>query len=252
MNYQSNRGDNCRRSAMLSEREKILELLRFGIEMGQIKDLDLLLERILTLARTFVHADAGSIYVSDGDLLKFVQTQNETLTKRLAPGKKLVYHTFTVPIDNMSIAGYVANTGKLLNIPDVYHLPEDISYQFGRKFDQVANYKTHSMLTVPLSTTQGVRIGVLQMINRLDSANEIIPFSQEDEYFIQYFANNAAVALDRAQMTRAIILRMISMAKLRDPRETGAHVHRVGAYAVELYEAWATSHNIDIVGLSQR
>ena len=229
---------------MLSEREKTLELVRFGIEMGQIKDLDLLLERILTLARTFVHADAGSIYVRTNNQLKFVQTQNETLIKRLAPGKKLVYHTFELPIDNMTIAGYVANTGKVLNIPDVYSLPNDISYQFGRKFDQVAKYQTRSMLTVPLTTTQENRIGILQMINRLDEANTIIPFSQEDEHYIQYFANTAAVALDRAQMTRAIILRMISMAELRDPNETGAHVHRVGAYSVELYEAWARNHKI--------
>ena len=33
-------------------------------------------------------------------------------------------------------------------------------------------------------------------------------------------------------MTRAMILRTIKMAELRDPKETGAHVNRVAAYAV--------------------
>jgi response regulator RpfG family c-di-GMP phosphodiesterase len=45
-------------------------------------------------------------------------------------------------------------------------------------------------------------------------------------------------------MTRMMILRMISMAKLRDPKETGPHVNRVGAYAAEIYEKWASKRNI--------
>ena len=47
-------------------------------------------------------------------------------------------------------------------------------------------------------------------------------------------------------MTRNIIMRMISMAELRDPKETGAHVNRVAAYSVELYEAWARTKGIPI------
>ncbi len=45
-------------------------------------------------------------------------------------------------------------------------------------------------------------------------------------------------------MTRALLLRMISMAELRDPKETGAHVNRVATYAVELYERWAHRNNL--------
>jgi HD-GYP domain-containing protein (c-di-GMP phosphodiesterase class II) len=46
-------------------------------------------------------------------------------------------------------------------------------------------------------------------------------------------------------MTRAILLRMISMAELRDPKETGQHVNRVAGYAVEIYERWAIEHGYD-------
>ncbi len=41
-----------------------------------------------------------------------------------------------------------------------------------------------------------------------------------------------------------MILRMIKMAELRDPKETGAHVNRVGAYSAELYEHWAIKNGI--------
>jgi response regulator RpfG family c-di-GMP phosphodiesterase len=37
---------------------------------------------------------------------------------------------------------------------------------------------------------------------------------------------------------------MISMAELRDPKETGQHVNRVASYAVEIYERWALQRKI--------
>ncbi len=45
-------------------------------------------------------------------------------------------------------------------------------------------------------------------------------------------------------MTRTLLLRMISMAELRDPKETGAHVNRVASYSVELYERWAQRRGV--------
>ncbi len=192
-------------------------------------------------------ADAGSIYVREGDQLKFSHSQNDTLSKKLQPGKKLIYTTFSLPINNQSIAGYVANTGEILNLPDVYTISDDVPYKFSKNFDEIAHYRTKSMLTVPLKTSRGDIVGVLQMINAQNKKGEIVPFSHDDEPLIAHFANNAAIALERAQMTRAIILRMIRMAELRDPKETGAHVNRVAGYSVEIYESWAIKK-----GLSQQ
>ena len=45
-------------------------------------------------------------------------------------------------------------------------------------------------------------------------------------------------------MTREMILRMIKMAELRDPKETGSHVQRVSSYSVEVYQKWAKNHEI--------
>ena len=78
----------------------------------------------------------------------------------------------------------------------------------------------------------------------LMTQGNVIPFSPSDESLIGHFATTAALALARAQMTRNIILRMISMVELRDPTETGPHVNRVGAYAVEIYETWAAEKGL--------
>lgn len=244
---------------MIDPQEKMRRILALGLELARVRDVDILLERILSTARSFVNADAGSIYIKEGSRLKFSYTQNDTFQKQLPPGQKLIYSTFTVPINNASLAGYVANTGEMLNIPDVYELAGDVPYSFNRGYDELTRYRTQSVLTFPLKTNRGDVIGVLQLINARNEQGEIVPFSPADEPFIMHFASNAAIAIERAMMTRAMILRMISMAELRDPKETGAHVNRVAAYAIEIYEQWAFTkglaedeidHNRDVLRMA--
>jgi len=229
---------------MLSEKEKFNLITQISLDLNEAKDIDHLLERILINVRKFYNADAGSIYLRDGDNLKFSYTQNDTLSRRLEPGKKLIYNTFSIPINSMSIAGFVAKNLESVNIPDVYHIEDSVPYIFDSQFDKLSNYRTQSMLTVPMTNQRRDLLGVMQLINAKDDAGEIVRFAPSDESLIMHFSTSAALAMDRAQMTRNIILRMISMAELRDPTETGPHVNRVGAYSVEIFESWARKEGI--------
>ncbi len=150
---------------------------------------------------------------------------------------------FKFPINEKTISGYVAAHGTHLNIPDMYSIPGDKPYSFNTKFDEQSGYKTVSSLTFPLVTNQGEVLGVLQLLNALGE-HGVTRFRTEDEPFVLHFASTATVALQRARMTRTLLLRMIQMAELRDPKETGAHVNRVGSFACEIYEAWARRHNV--------
>ena len=87
---------------------------------------------------------------------------------------------------------------------------------------------------------------MLQIINRRNKSGAVIPFNEEDELYIHHFATTAVQALEWAKLTRAMVMRMISMASLRDPRETGPHVNRVSSYAVEIYDRWAFNHKVPI------
>jgi len=125
-------------------------------------------------------------------------------------------------------------------------LDPKLPFGFNKEFDRVSNYETTSMLTIPLKRVSNNKIiGVLQLINAKDETGNSVPFSEDNTPLVKLFANSAAMALERAEMTRAIILRMIKLAELRDPKETGAHVNRVGAYSAEIYEAWAEKHSIN-------
>lgn len=220
------------------------EIIRLSTELNTVQDEDILLEKILFEARKILNADAGSIYVRQGDSLVFNHVQNDTIQRSLPPGRRLPYTVYAVRINTSSISGYVASTGEIVSIPDVYDIPKDCPYHFDPFFDTVSAYTTKSMLTIPLKNNLGAVIGVLQIINARDAKGNFIPFSKADEPFLLHFAGIASMILERAGMTRAMILRMISMAELRDPKETGNHVNRVASYAVELYERWAVIKGI--------
>ncbi|HKL84893.1 MAG TPA: HD domain-containing phosphohydrolase [Treponemataceae bacterium] len=213
--------------------------------LNKIQDVDVLMEQILTEARKVVHADAGSIYVRDGERLAIHYAQNDTLQKQLPPGQKIVHSYFSFPINEKTIAGYSALTKKLVNEPDVYEISPEKPYKFGRQSDSVSGYRTRSNLTIPLTTSSGAILGVLQVLNALDEANNDSYFDKDDELYISHFASNATVALEHAHLTRSMVLRMIRMAELRDPKETGPHVNRVSSYAVEVYDRWAFNHSIE-------
>ena len=229
----------------MNENQKLKEILRISSEFSNIKDIDILLEKILSKARISVGADAGTIYTKEDDLLHFSHAQNDTLQKRLPKGEKLLYKSFSIMIDEYSIAGYVASTGKVLNISDVSKIPESDPYSFDPEFDRKADYRTVSMLAVPLQFETDEVIGVLQIINAKDAEGNIITFTDDDVLFIKHFASTAGIAMKNARMTRTLLLRMIHMAELRDPKETGAHVNRVAAYSVEIYERWAIEKGVN-------
>ena len=219
-------------------------IIDLDLELNQVRDLDMLLDRILREARNLVKADAGSIYIRRKDRLEFSYTQNDTLQKALPKGKKLIYSSFTMPINRRSLAGYAAETGEIVNIPDAYSIKDDVPYSFSSDFDRMSKFRTQSMLTIPMKTKNSDVIGVLQLINAKNAKGDIVRFSKSTEPLLIHFANIAANGIERANMTRSMILRTIEMARLRDPKETGTHVQRVAAYSAAIYDVWAMQQGL--------
>ncbi len=222
---------------------KVAAILKITEDLNRVKDIDSLLDRVLLEARRFSRADAGSIYLLENQKLRINYVQNDTLMRQES-GKKFLYQNHEIPLDDKSMAGYVAMTRKPLIIADAYALDASVPYGFNRSFDEMARYRTRSVLTVPLMASQNRLIGVMQIINSLDEEGQAVPFRLEDELVTAYFANHAAGGIEKAKMTREIILRMIGIAEMRDPQETGAHVNRVGAYSIEIYSKWAAGQGV--------
>ena len=229
----------------VSNAAKILaEVISITEQLNMLKDLDAILDRILMEVRRLTRADAGTIFLAEEDNLKFSYVHNDTFMK-VGEINKDIYTNFTIPINKSSIVGYVATTGEPLNIDDAYNLDPSLPFQFNKNFDEKTGYKTKSIFTVPVKTSQGEVAGVIQLINAKDAEGRPAPFPQNTRMFMSMFANTASVAIERAIMTRELILRMIRMAEMRDPAETGPHVHRVGGYSAEIYHQWALNKGVD-------
>ena len=219
---------------------KILEVME---KLTHIKDVHALLDEVLLQARRLTQSDAGSIYIIENNVLNFSYIHNDTLFGASGVNRYL-YASHTLAVDNHSLAGYVALTGKPLMVDDAYHLPAGMPFTFNDAFDQRSGYRTQSILATPLITSNNKTVGVIEIINPLNDDRQPSAFTPGDLLLLKHFADNAAAAIERALLTREIILRMIRMCELRDPKETGVHANRVGAYAAEVYHQWSLKQGI--------
>ena len=238
-----------RRATALAQDQQ-LDLVRVGVALTAERDLDKLLQLILSTARELVHADAGSLYLieeRDGErMLRFALAQNDSVPPSMV--------TTTMPITTGSLAGYVATTGEPMTVEDVRHLAPDVPYRFNESFDLAIGYHTRSTLTAPIATRSGQVIGVLQLINRkTDAAAKVLsseaadavvgPFGQAEVWLIRALAAQAAVAIENTRLVNEIeslfegfVRAAVVTIEQRDPATSG-HSHRVADYTVALAQA---------------
>jgi type II secretory ATPase GspE/PulE/Tfp pilus assembly ATPase PilB-like protein/GAF domain-containing protein len=99
-----------------------------------------------------------------------------------------------VPINNRSIAGYVANTGTAINIADAYDLEElkniDKELAFDVSWDKKTGYQTKQILTAPIFHNKTL-MGVVQILNKKEGIGK---FSEDEKGFLQEITGVLAVA----------------------------------------------------------
>ena len=167
----------------LSRRVRELTALTdVSIAINSVMDVDLLLERILDLSKDVLAAEASSLLVLDPAVGK--------LRFHVARGtaeQALKKATLNV---GQGIAGWVAQTGEPLLIPDAYQDP-----RFDRSYDERSGFRTRSILTVPISNKHEI-VGVVQVMNKVGAG----VFDQRDLLLFQSFASMASIALENARL----------------------------------------------------
>jgi len=224
-------------------RRRTRQLAEIGIALSTQRDPALLLETILTEARRLADCDAGSLYLIDETdgvrRLSFKLAQNDTAT--------VPFRETRLPVTAASLSGYVALTGRELNIVDAYEIPATEPYQFNRSFDEQVGYRTRSMLVLPMSDHKARIIGVLQFINRLvqrpDGSRGAAPFDDEVAELLRAVASQAAVAIQKNDLLRQIsqlfesfVQASVKAIEQRDPSTSG-HSFRVAETTTALLAA---------------
>jgi len=186
----------------MAGRDQLLEeLLEIGIALTTERDLYVLLERVLETARRFTGAEAGTLFLRDGDHLRFAVVQNDFLQRKLGNAGMLQrLQSEPLRLTEPSLAGHVAQTGEIVNVADAYAIGVHETRSFNRRIDASTDYTTRSVLAVPMHDLTGANVGVLELLNALDDSGAIVPFDPDDEKVMRALASQAAVAIRNARL----------------------------------------------------
>ncbi len=216
-------------------------LVTSGLALSEMDDSSELLSLMAQTALIMGNCEGCTVYEADGTQLRFVLTRNRVLESR---GVKAALKNYTLPIDLKTAAGFAASSRKTLNIPDVYNLPSESPFSFNPSFDIMTNYRSRSMLVIPMCDSRGNVLGVLQLINHLTGENfsgEVSQFPLKIESYLRALASQCGVVLRNLRMAEDLrqsrietVKKFVKASEYHDT-DTGGHIERMSRYSVLLY-----------------
>ncbi len=229
---------------------RLEQLNAIGASLSAERDIDRLLEAILTAAKTITRADGGTLYrVTEERTLRFEIVRTSSLRYYLGgtTGNPVPFYPIQLYKDdrpNQSmVAAYAALTGKTVNIADAY-TADGFDFSGTRAFDTKTGYRSKSFLTVPMRNHDNETIGVLQLINAMEpSSGAIVPFSPSDQRLAESLASQAAIALTNRMLINQLeqlfesFINLINSAIDEKSPYTGGHCQRVPVLTMLLAEA---------------
>src|SRR5436189_204219 len=230
--------------------QRLDQLNAIGASLSAERDINRLLEAILTAAKTITRADGGTLYrVTEDKTLRFEIVRTSSLKYYLGgtTGNPVPFYPIQLYKDGRPnqtmVAAHAALTGKTVNIADAY-TAEGFDFTGTRAFDAKTGYRSKSFLTVPMRNHEGESIGVLQLINAQDpGSGEIVAFSASDQRLAESLASQAAVALSNRMLINQLeglfesFINLINGAIDEKSPYTGGHCQRVPVLTMLLAEA---------------
>jgi len=239
--------------------EQLIKRNRSLVEIGKAlsaeKNLDVVFEMIIDKAREFTNADGGSIYIMTHDekTLQFKIIHTDSLNWRMGGTSGNPITLPDIPIiredghpNLMNVCSYVAYTGKAVNIPDVY-FAENFNFANTKIIDKENNFRSKSMLVLPMRNHENDIIGVVSLINAMENG-EVVPFSKDVEEITEALASQAAIALtnsilinDLEELLESFIRSIARGMGIKSPH-TGNHIRRVEELTMQIAKTINSEH----------
>ena len=163
--------------------------------LGATLDLDRLLVVLLEKVTELLDAERATIYLvtDDGTQLESKIAQGGAIaTIRLKTGE--------------GIAGWVAQSGATVNIPDAYADP-----RFNQAVDKSSGFRTRSILCMPMPDHKGRTIGVVQVLNK-----RLGPFDADDEALLATVAAHAGIAIENSKLYLNVLGKNVALLSTQD------------------------------------
>lgn len=246
-------------SSKIAARLKTLQ--RVSVSLISQKDKKQLLHDIVRHAMDLLQCDAGSLFLAVGDgMLSFEVGLNDTVD--------FDFKKVKIPVDRPGLATYAFQNASSFKLEDVYSIPDDMEgAEFDPLLDQSLGYRTKSAIVVPLVSTRGRVMGVVQLLNKKYELkmewpleNEVLiskmpSFDESDLELIESFAAVAAASIENQSLYGQIENIFESFVKAaviaidsRDPGTRG-HSDRVAQLTVELARAASEAGAVELEGL---
>ncbi len=211
----------------LTAEQKLKLLVEFGTRTsGEIR-LDKLLDIIAQQITAILDVGRCTIYLKD--------VEKNELWSKIAQGRGLEHTEIRVPLDGNNAVSIVARTGEVINLPNAYEDP-----RFSMDVDMVTDFRTHTMLAVPLKNNSGKVLGVFQVANKADGT----PFEKNDEGILTLLATLAGSSIEIAKLYQDVhvaqletIYRLAITAEYRDQQDTRAHLKNISIISYLLARA---------------
>jgi len=175
-------------------------------ESVQILQQRLVYEQKLVQLVDRIHAAKGvdSLFIElQGEILGLLDADRMTIYA-IDQAKKELYSKFLaldtvkeirLPVSEKSIAGYVAASGRVVNIADAYDKAElariSPTLSFDGSWDKKTGFRTQQILGMPIQH-EGKTIGVLQLLNKKRGPR----FTKEDETGVSRIAKTLGIAFN--------------------------------------------------------
>ncbi len=172
----------------LQERDtKLNNLISVSRTIATETELQALLDLIMNNSTDLLEADIGTIFLYDKNYEYLVHEVSKGWPLEIA--KTFKYKT------GIGLVGTCARQGHILNIPDAY--ANDL---FDQNIDKQSGFRTKNILCVPIITTTGKTIGVVELKNKIGDK----VFNENDEKLLSAFTSLASISIENARALKEI------------------------------------------------
>ncbi|MDF5720620.1 MAG: GAF domain-containing protein [Rhizonema sp. PD37] len=187
---------------VVTEVEQKLKVVNQTLSMLDSQGFETILQEMLHS----ITLKTGELLGADRTTIFLLDEQKKQLWSILAEGDGDRSLEIRIPADK-GIAGEVATYKKVVNIP--YDFYDDSRSYFAQEQEKRTDYRTYTMLALPLLNEQGKLVAVVQLLNKLKSSYnpeaplqeriDVEGFTSADEQLFQEFAPSIRLILESSR-----------------------------------------------------